>query len=61
MTSNDNWRKSSYSGGEGGNCIEVADQAGHILVRDTKRVGTSPALTFTATAWRTFTENLRAS
>jgi Domain of unknown function (DUF397) len=61
MTSHDNWRKSSYSGGEGGNCMEVADQAGRVLVRDTKQAGTSPVLTFTATAWQKFTGNLRAS
>jgi hypothetical protein len=30
------WRKSSYSGGNGGNCIEVGteDGASHVLVRD---------------------------
>jgi hypothetical protein len=28
------WRKSSYSGGEGGNCVEVA-AAGMVLIRDT--------------------------
>ena len=30
------WRKSSYSGGNGGNCVEVADHDEMILVRDTK-------------------------
>ena len=29
-----NWRKSSYSGSNGGECVEVA-VAGHVLVRDT--------------------------
>ncbi|MEU3688132.1 DUF397 domain-containing protein [Streptomyces narbonensis] len=30
------WRKSSYSGNTGGECIEVADLAPHIAVRDSK-------------------------
>lgn len=29
------WRKSSYSGANGGNCVEVADDARVVLVRDT--------------------------
>lgn len=30
------WRKSSYSGGNGGNCVEVADTEKRTLVRDTQ-------------------------
>jgi hypothetical protein len=30
------WRKSSYSGGNGGNCLEVADTAAGTLFRDTQ-------------------------
>lgn len=30
------WRKSSYSGGGGGNCVEVADTPSGSLVRDTQ-------------------------
>ncbi|MFJ3782259.1 DUF397 domain-containing protein [Streptomyces sp. NPDC090093] len=30
------WRKSSYSGDTGGNCIEVADLTAHVAVRDSK-------------------------
>jgi hypothetical protein len=53
MTSDNHWRKSSYSGGSGGDCIEIADQAGRLLVRDTKdRVGA--ALRFSSAAWRRF-------
>ena len=52
-----NWRKSSYSGSNGGECIEVA-MAGAVLVRDTAdRNG--PMLTFTADAWRAFTAAIR--
>ena len=52
-----NWRKSSYSGSNGGECVEVAT-AGAILVRDTAdRNG--PVLTFTPDAWRAFTTSIR--
>jgi Domain of unknown function (DUF397) len=47
-----NWRKSSHSGGNGGSCIEVADQAARVLVRDTKQDGTGPVLRFSPAAWR---------
>jgi hypothetical protein len=51
------WRKSSYSDGNGGNCVEVADD-GAILVRDTTdRDGVT--LTFTAQAWEKFTASQR--
>jgi hypothetical protein len=52
-----NWRKSSHSGSNGGECVEVAT-AGTVLVRDTAdRSG--PMLTFTADAWRAFTAAIR--
>ena len=51
-----NWRKSSYSGDNGGECVEVAS-AEAVLVRDTTdRNG--PVLTFTADAWRAFTATI---
>ena len=51
------WRKSSYSGDNGGECVEVA-LAQAVLVRDTTdRDG--PVLTFTADAWRAFTAAIR--
>jgi hypothetical protein len=51
------WRKSSYSGSTGGQCVEVASDAG-VMVRDTTdRDGGT--LNFTATAWQTFTASLR--
>jgi hypothetical protein len=31
----DGWRKSSYSGGNGGACVETASGRGVVLVRDT--------------------------
>lgn len=52
-----NWRKSSYSGSNGGECVEVAT-ADAVLVRDTAdRNG--PVLTFTPDAWRSFTTAIR--
>lgn len=48
------WRKSSYSNGEGGACLEVAEgYASLVPVRDSKTPA-GPALVFPATAWRTF-------
>jgi hypothetical protein len=54
------WRKSSYSGGNGGGCLEagVADTTGAVLVRDTTN-RTGAVLTVTANAWRMFTDKLR--
>ncbi|MFI6761946.1 DUF397 domain-containing protein [Micromonospora sp. NPDC050417] len=48
------WRKSTRSSGNGGNCVEVADNLpGRVLVRDTKdRDGGT--LTFAPEAWRAF-------
>ena len=53
------WRKASYSD-NGGNCIEVGDHAGRVLVRDTKD-GTGPMLRFTPGAWRRFAEQVKSS
>jgi len=54
----DGWRKSSYSGGNGGSCVETASDDGVILVRDTTdRDGGT--LAFTAGAWQVFTGTLR--
>ena len=51
-----NWRKSSYSGDNGGACVEVAT-ADAVLVRDTAdRCG--PVVTFDAGAWRTFISSI---
>ncbi|MEU5219091.1 DUF397 domain-containing protein [Streptomyces sp. NPDC020807] len=47
------WFKSSYSGGEGGQCIEVAAGAGSVHVRDSKDV-TRPGLRVSPHAWAGF-------
>lgn len=48
------WRKSTRSSGNSGNCVEVADNLpGVVGVRDSKdRQG--PVLTFTPESWRAF-------
>lgn len=49
-----NWRKSSYSGTNGGSCVETASTSGSVLVRDTtNREGGT--LAFSASAWQAFT------
>jgi Domain of unknown function (DUF397) len=55
----ENWRKSSYSGGSGGQCVEVASAPGRVAIRDTKDQGAGPVLRITAEAWKTFTDGMR--
>ena len=47
-----NWRKSSYSGSNGGECVEVA-AAQCVMVRDTAD-NDGPMLAFTFAAWSAF-------
>lgn len=67
------WRKASYSGGNGGNCVEVgvwrkASYSGGcvevastaralVAVRDSKDPN-GPALAFAPSGWRSFTEQV---
>jgi Domain of unknown function (DUF397) len=48
------WRKSTFSGNGGPDCVEVADREGHVLVRDTKQDGRGPVLQLSVAAWRRF-------
>jgi hypothetical protein len=50
------FRKSTHSGGSGGECVEVASN-GAVHVRDTKDHG--PVLRLPAEAWTTFTTSLK--
>ncbi|MFI6726488.1 DUF397 domain-containing protein [Streptomyces sp. R-74717] len=53
------WRKSSYSNGSGGDCVEVADGlAGIVPVRDSKFTD-GPVLTVTTPAWTSFVTSLK--
>ncbi|MCX4550426.1 DUF397 domain-containing protein [Streptomyces sp. NBC_01500] len=47
------WRKSSYSGGSQGECLEVADGYAAVPVRDSKNPH-GPALLFPTTGWASF-------
>jgi hypothetical protein len=59
VTSNLTWIKSSYSGGQGGNCVEVAVlPGGGRAVRDSKAPH-GPALSFTPAEWAAFTATVR--
>jgi hypothetical protein len=53
------WRKSSLSGNNGGNCVEVATNlSGLVAVRDSKDPG-GPCLVFTPAEWAAFTAGAR--
>ncbi|WP_371775144.1 DUF397 domain-containing protein [Streptomyces sp. NBC_01438] len=47
------WFTSSYSTGNGGECIEVATAATRVHIRDSKQVG-GPVLTVGPSAWTGF-------
>jgi hypothetical protein len=53
------WRKSSYSGGNGGSCVEVGDGGANVLVRDTKDAQRRVTVSVSVEAWRTFTDSLK--
>ncbi|HEY1918696.1 MAG TPA: DUF397 domain-containing protein [Streptosporangiaceae bacterium] len=54
------WRKASRSGGNGGNCVEVArDLRGTVAVRDSKDPE-GPKLMFAPEDWRTFAAGVKA-
>ncbi|MEC4014958.1 DUF397 domain-containing protein [Streptomyces sp. H27-D2] len=57
---NARWRKSTYSNGAGGDCIEVADGfPGVVPVRDSKNPE-GPALFLPAEAWAAFIGDVKA-
>jgi hypothetical protein len=53
------WRKSTYSGSNASNCVEVAASAATILIRDTKN-RTGAVLTFAPAAWRRFAASVKS-
>jgi hypothetical protein len=54
------WRKASYSTGNGGNCVEVAHNLpGTVAVRDSKNPG-GPALAFAPASWQTFLDGIKS-
>ncbi|WVG04531.1 DUF397 domain-containing protein [Streptomyces iakyrus] len=55
------WRKSTYSNGDGGNCLEVCDAHTAVVpVRDSKAPH-GPVLTITAPAWTSFVTSLKSA
>ncbi|GGV85192.1 hypothetical protein GCM10010294_64520 [Streptomyces griseoloalbus] len=52
------WVKSSYSGTNGGDCVEVATAPGIVHVRDSK-ARTGAALAFPRMQWAAFTSYVR--
>ncbi|MDA0565857.1 DUF397 domain-containing protein [Streptomonospora sp. S1-112] len=57
MSKTNIWHKSSYSGAQNPNCVEVAEGA-HTLMRDTQHRDLGH-LTFPATEWDAFLSALR--
>ena len=54
------WRKSTYSGANGANCVEVGTATTGVVVRDTtNRAGA--VLTIPASAWRVLLAEVRAA
>ncbi len=52
------WRKSSYSNGDGGDCIEIAESPETIHVRDSKDKS-GPTLAFNSESWAAFVDFAR--
>jgi hypothetical protein len=54
------WRKSTFSGSNGGQCVEVASNLpGIVAVRDSKNPD-GPALVFTPAEWQAFVAGVQA-
>lgn len=54
------WRKSSYSGNGGADCVEAASSDSRVLVRDTKDDGKGAIHRFSAADWGVFVAQLKA-
>ncbi|WP_289009410.1 DUF397 domain-containing protein [uncultured Thermomonospora sp.] len=55
------WRKSTHSGGNMGECVEVATNLpGIVAVRDSKNPN-GPVLMFTHEEWKTFLRNIKSN
>ncbi|MFG2812928.1 DUF397 domain-containing protein [Streptomyces sp. NPDC048410] len=48
------WFKSSYSGTQGGDCVEVAVDPNTVHIRDSKAPAAGPTLRLSPTAWANF-------
>ena len=54
------WRTRSYSGSNGGTCVEVGTTGPALAVRDSNHPDDTQ-LTFTADTWKAFTDHLKAA
>ncbi|NVI85956.1 DUF397 domain-containing protein [Actinomadura sp. BRA 177] len=54
------WRKSSHSGHDGGNCVEVAALEDRIAVRDSKKPS-APAIMISPGDWRKLINGLKTA
>jgi hypothetical protein len=52
------WRKSSYSGSNGGACVEVGTFGPSVAVRDSNHPD-GPQLAFLASTWQAFTDQVK--
>ncbi|MGW6614526.1 DUF397 domain-containing protein [Streptomyces erythrochromogenes] len=54
------WRKSTYSDGGGGDCVEVADHfPGAVPIRDSKASSAGPVILVGNAAWSAFVQHVR--
>jgi Domain of unknown function (DUF397) len=49
------WRKASYSGNGGADCVEIGTVPGAVFIRDTKDRESGPVLRVRPGEWRRFT------
>ena len=54
-----NWRKSTYSSGQGGACVEVGTDARTVAVRDTTQHGKGPVLRVSSADWSRFMKSIK--
>ncbi len=54
------WRKSSHSGDNGGNCVEVGTTGPAVAVRDSNHPD-GAQLAFPAAIWKAFTAQVKAT
>jgi hypothetical protein len=55
-----NWHTSSYSGGNGGQCVEVAGNLPRVVVVRDSKARQEGTLIFSRTAWADFVTSLKA-
>jgi hypothetical protein len=53
------WRKASYSGNGGADCVETGSVPGAVLIRDTRDRERGLVLRVSPEAWKKFTATLR--